>query len=276
MANQPHLERAGSAAVIADLAAGQPVLSLGVRFSRTGDIARMAAGAGYRVVWIDLEHSSMAIDCAAQIAATATDLGLAAWVRVPERDLGTIGRLLDCGATGIIAPKIETVEEARAFAAACRFPPVGQRSMLATVPQQLFARHPAGEFTRLCNDEIAMQVLLESAAGIDNADAIAAVPGVDILGVGMNDLTADFGCPGEARDPRIVKACLQVAAAAKRHGKLAVVGGVANADHFAELLAAGFSPLIFAGIDTDVMSLGLSARAQEWNERLEKMQTISA
>src|ERR1700761_2247349 len=105
------------------LIAGQPVLSLGVRNARTGDIARMAAGAGYQVVWIDLEHSSMSIDSAAQIAATATDLGMEAWVRIPEREHGVISRLLDCGATGIIAPKVETANEAHLVAAACRFPP---------------------------------------------------------------------------------------------------------------------------------------------------------
>src|SRR3546814_7294456 len=98
-----------------------------------------------------LEHSSLSIDTACQIAATAHDLGLAAWVRIPEREYGVIGRVLDSGATGIIAPKIETEAEARLLAAACRFPPVGQRSMIARIPQTGFVRSPVNEFVKAEN-----------------------------------------------------------------------------------------------------------------------------
>src|SRR5207245_92045 len=77
---------AARSAVLERVRAGQPVLTLGVRGARTADIVRLAKSAGYGVVWVDLEHSSMSIDCAAQILASAGDLGLEAWVRVPERD----------------------------------------------------------------------------------------------------------------------------------------------------------------------------------------------
>ena len=256
--------------VLASLAAGEPVLSLGVRAARTSDVARMASGAGYHVIWIDLEHSTMSVDCAAQIAASATDLGLAAWVRVPEREYGVIGRLLDGGATGIISPKVETAEEARLVAAACRFPPQGQRSAIALLPQTGFVREPAVELTSKSNAGVIVQVLLESARGIINVDEIAAVEGVDLLGVGMNDLSADLGCPGDLRNPKLAAACAQIAAAAARHGKTAVVGGVADASHFLEFLGMGFAPLIFAGIDTDVLAAGLVQRVADWRGRFPK------
>ena len=243
-------------------------MSLGIRASRTGHIVRMASAAGYGVVWIDLEHSSMSLDCAAGMAATAHDLGLAAWVRVPERDYGAIGPLLDGGATGIIAPKVETAEEARTVAAACRFPPTGQRSMLASLPQFGFARLPVAEMTRRADDAMVLQLLIESAKGVENVDAIAAVDGVDILGVGTNDLSADLGCPGDARDPRVLDACRTIAAAAARHGKIAVIGGIGNGDEFVEALDMGFAPLIFAGIDTDIMAGGIAQRGADWRSRL--------
>lgn len=254
--------------VLARLAAGDPVLGLGVRGARTGDIARMASASGYDVIWIDLEHSSMSVDIAAQIAATAHDVGLAAWVRVPEREYGVIGRLLDGGATGIIAPKIETAEEARLVADACRFPPKGQRSQIALLPQNGFARMPADQLNRRANDGVVLQILLESARGIANADAIAAVDGVDLLGIGMNDLTADLGCRGDYRNPAARAACEQVAAAAAAHGKVAIVGGIPDSDYFVELLGTGFAPLIFAGIDTDILAGGIAARAADWRARL--------
>ena len=99
-------------AVLQRLAQGEPLLSLGIRNARTAEIVRIAKTAGFGLVWIDLEHSSISIDCAVQIVASAADLGLEAWVRIPERDYGVIGRLLDGGATGIVAPRVETAEEA--------------------------------------------------------------------------------------------------------------------------------------------------------------------
>lgn len=254
-------------AVLQQLRDGTAVLSLGVRASRTGDIARMASGMGYQVVWIDLEHSTMSIDCAAQIASTATDLGMAAWVRVPEKDYAVIGRLLDGGATGIIIPKVESAEEARLAAAACRFPPQGQRSAIARLPQTGFVKAAPMDLFRHANDGVVLQMLLESAKGIACADEIAAVDGVDLLGVGMNDLSADLGCSGDMRHPALASACASVAKAAANHGKLAVVGGVADTAHFIELVGSGFAPLVFAGIDTDILASGLEQRSGEWRGR---------
>ena len=254
-------------AVLRRLSAGEPVLSLGVRGARTGDIARMAFGAGYDVLWVDLEHSCMSIDAAAAIAATAEDLGMAGWVRVPEQDYGVIGRLLDGGAGGIIMPKVESAEQARLVVKAARFSPRGERSQIALLPNLGFRRMPAVEVARRCDGGTVVQILLESAAGIANADAIAAVDGVDLLSVGLNDLSADLGCLGNPGDPRLHEACLNVAAAAARHGKLAVVGGVGDVGQFRDLLNAGMAPMLFAAIDTDVLAAGLLQRATEWRDR---------
>lgn len=246
---------------------GQPVLSLGIRHARTSDIARMAATAGYDVIWIDLEHSSMSIDCAAAIAATATDIGIEAWVRVPEDDYGTIGRVLDCGATGMIFPKVEDAAQATRLASACRFPPEGQRSSLARLPHYGFATMPATDLMARANAGMTVQILIESRKGIANIYAIAAVGGVDIIAIGTNDLTAEFGCPGDVSSPEFDSACRAVTAACARHGKIAAVGGVADAAHFTRLLDNGFAPLIFAGIDTDIMAMGLADRTADWRAR---------
>ena len=257
-------------AVLQRLAQGEPLLSLGIRNARTAEIVRIAKTAGFGLVWIDLEHSSISIDCAVQIIASAADLGLEAWVRIPERDYGVIGRLLDGGATGIIAPRVETVEEAQRVVNAARFPPRGQRSQTALLPQAKYRRMPAAELMRCAELATTVHILIESAEGVRNADAIAAIDGVDILHVGMNDLSVDLGHVDRLRHADMFDACKRVIAAAHNHGKLAVVGGTSDPALFVELLNAGAVPVVFAAIDTDVLATGLTQRATDWGQRIQE------
>jgi 2-keto-3-deoxy-L-rhamnonate aldolase RhmA len=99
-----------------------------IRSARTPDVVRVAHSTGHQCIIVDLEHSTMSLDAAAMMTATAHDLGLFPFVRVPERDYGSIGRCLDGGASGIVAARIETAEQAAEIARACRFAPRGQRS----------------------------------------------------------------------------------------------------------------------------------------------------
>jgi 2-keto-3-deoxy-L-rhamnonate aldolase RhmA len=264
-ANQQH------SAVLRSLAQGEPLLSLGIRNARSAEIVRIAKTAGFGQVWIDLEHSSISIDCATQIAAAAADLGLEAWVRVPERDYGVVGRLLDGGATGIIAPRVETAAEAQLVVDAARFPPRGHRSQIAHLPQAGYRRLPAAELMQVADRATTVHILLESARGIANAGEIAAVDGVDVVHVGLNDLSVDLGHVGNVRHPEILAACRQVIAAAKQHNKLAVVGGSSDLELFKEMLQAGAVPIVFAAIDTDVLSAGLTQRGQDWQQRSDEL-----
>ena len=257
-------------AVLRKLAQGEPLLSLGIRNARTAEIVRMAKTAGFGLVWIDLEHSSISIDCAVQIIASAADQGMEAWVRVPERDYGVIGRLLDGGATGIVAPRIETAEEARRVVNAARFPPRGQRSQIALLPQAKYQRMSAAELMRCADVATTVHILIESAEGVRNAGAIAAIDGVDILHVGMNDLSVDLGHVDDLRHADMLDACKLVIAAAHACDKLAVVGGSSDPALFVELLNAGAVPVVFAAIDTDVLATGLCQRAAHWDQCMQE------
>jgi 2-keto-3-deoxy-L-rhamnonate aldolase RhmA len=243
---------------------GDPVLMLAVRSGRTADVIRIAKSTGHHAVMIDLEHSTMTLDVAASLCATAVDLGLFPFVRVREREYGAVGPLLDGGAQGIIAPRVETAAEATAIARACRFAPRGQRSQLATVPQLGLRPTPAVTLNPVLDDATVVQILIETPAGVAQAGEIAAVAGVDILAFGANDFTAELGVPGQSTDPRVTDAIATLSAAAKQHGKLLMVGGVADPALLRDLDALGVCPLRLTGTDTDMLYAGAAARAERF------------
>ncbi|HEX4087229.1 MAG TPA: aldolase/citrate lyase family protein [Trebonia sp.] len=246
------------------LRGADPVLMLAVRSSRTADVIRIATSTGHHAVMIDLEHSTMSLDVAAGLCATAADLGLFPFVRVRERDYGALGPLLDGGAQGVIAPRVETVAEATAVARACRFAPRGQRSQLATVPQFGLRPTPAATLNPALDDATVVQILIETPAGVARADEIAAVAGVDMLGFGANDFTAELGVPGQYADPRVTDAVTALAVAARRHDKPLMVGGIADPALLRDLDALGVCPLRLTGTDTDMLYAGAAARAERF------------
>ncbi len=248
--------------LLARLRAGELTLLLGVRGSRTSDVLRVARATGHHGVLLDLEHATLSLDLAAQLCASAGDLGLTALVRLPEREYGAIGRLLDGGAHGVVAPRIETVAEAEAVARACRFPPRGQRSQVGTVPQVGMRPTPARALNPLLDAATIVQILLETPRGIESAEAIAALDGVDMLAIGANDFTAELGVPGAYDDPRLRDAVATAGAACRRHGKLLMVGGVADPALTASFAALGACPLQLTGMDTDLLFRAAEARAE--------------
>lgn len=239
--------------VVSRLRQRLPVAALGIRTSRTPDIARIAKASGHHAIWVDLEHSSIAIDAAVQICAAAMDIGLMPFVRVPEREYGVIGRLLDGGAGGIIAPRIETVAQAEDLVAACRFPPLGHRSAIGTLPHVGYRKMAAADFNVAMNQATALKVLIESPLGIENIERIAAVPGIDIVGIGTNDLSAELGVAGDFKHPLVRAAHETALAACLRVGKPLAIGGIADAAYSAELVHRGAAPFLMTGIDTDML-----------------------
>jgi len=269
--NTPALpSNAAQGNVVERLKAGVPVLALGVRISRTPDIARIAKASGHHVIWVDLEHSSISIDAAVQICATALDIGLTPFVRVPEREYGVIGRLLDCGAVGIMAPRIETVEQARDLVAACRFPPLGHRSAIATLPHVGYQKMPAAAFNEAMNRTTLLKVLIESPLGIRNIAEIASVEGVDFLGIGTNDLSAELGVPGQFQHATVREAHEAALLGCKTAGKPLAIGGIADVAYSAELVRQGAAPFLMTGIDTDMLLSVAQARAVQALESIHK------
>ena len=207
----------------------------------------------------------MSLDVAASLCAAAGDLNLTPFVRVPEREYGAIGRLLDGGAHGVVAPRIETADEALTIARACRFAPRGQRSQLASVPQLGMTPTPAMRLNPILDATTIVQIMIETQRGVENADAIAALDGVDMVAIGANDMTTELGIPGQYDHPEFRAAVATVAEACKRHDTLLMLGGVGDEATFASLATLGICPMRLTGMDTDLLYGAARARVDAMN-----------
>ena len=195
------------------LAAGELVLVMNLRLARTVDIAMVAEAGGYDAIYVDMEHSPYSIETTATICAAALGIGITPLVRVPSHEGHWSSRVLDGGAQGVIVPHVNNRGEAEAVVRHCRFPPLGERSVMGLGPALGYRAMPLGEINDRLNADTAVIVMLETAEGIDNAEAIAAVPGIDVLLIGSGDLTTDYGIPGQVDHPRLREAYEHVAEA---------------------------------------------------------------
>lgn len=242
------------------LTAGQLCLGMALRQARTVDIGRTLAACGFDFAFIDMEHNTMSIDTAAQIAVACHDAGVTPLVRVPGYEHYLATRLLDAGAMGIVFPHVDTAEHARQLVSNCKYPPMGHRSLGGPMAQLGFRPHPRAESTALVNQETLLVMMLETPRAIDNAAAIAAVPGVDVLLIGTNDLTLEMGIPGRYDDPKVVHAYETVVAACNRHGKSPGMGGIYDHPTMEKYITMG-ARFILSGSDLSFIMASGQARA---------------
>lgn len=233
---------------------GELALNLMVRHARTVDIALAARTCGFDGLFFDLQHGVIPEHEISQMAVAAMNMGVAPLVRVPEKDYAAALRMLDNGALGIIMPEVTTVEDARNSVAACKYPPVGNRGAFGGWAHFGYRSVAAPEARRAINEATLLILMIESKAALENIEAIAAVPGVDVVHIGTNDLSTDLGHPGELTHPDVLAAVERVAKACRAHGKHTGVGGLYGGAEAARALAA-------------VVKLGARfiTSASEWN-----------
>lgn len=207
---------------------GETVFSMTVRLVRSIDIASIAYAAGFDSVYIDMEHSSFPLDAAGQICMACSHLGVTPLVRVPGLDPTFIGRVMDVGAMGVIVPGVESAEEARAAVRAVKHAPRGERSLAGAAPQLHYRTFAAEQTVAALDDSSMVVAMIESQAGLDATEAIAAVEGVDMLLVGANDLSVALGIAGRMDDTAIDAAYERVIEAAHTHRKAAGIGGLGS------------------------------------------------
>ena len=248
------------------LAAGKLGLAIIVKQVQSVDIAIAAKTCGYDSIYVDLEHSVIPESAAAQICVTALNAGITPLVRVPSHAAHFSNRILDAGALGVVVPHVQSAEEARYIANACRFAPLGERSVAGNWPHLGYAAWPADQVRRLLNEKTTVVVMLETPEAVEHAAEIAAVPGVDILHIGSTDLCDALGVPGQFGHPEVEKAFRRVIDACRANGKIAGAGGMGSAQDVTKKVLQMGVRFITAGNEWAFMMAAARQRASALRE----------
>jgi 2-keto-3-deoxy-L-rhamnonate aldolase RhmA len=170
------------------LASGQQVIG-GTIDTPDPDIYRAMAGGGFDFLWIEMQHSPLTYQEVARMIWAGRDLPAVPFIRVPDATEGDVQKATDVGALGIIVPMVVDPAKAEATVRFAKYPPEGQRSLGGGQYGALWGT----DYRATANDNVMVVAMIESPAGVENAEAIAGVPGVDVVFSAATDLHSFSG-----------------------------------------------------------------------------------
>src|SRR5229473_3988437 len=193
------------------LQAGQPVLAITITVNSI-DVAAHAARLGFDFLWIEMEHSPITLETLRNMVLATRGLKALPFARVPVNEMWTAKRVLDAGVCGVIFPFTSTPELAAQAAAACRYPPAGRRGSGANLARFTWPGGSDG-YPDSADKNVVVIVIIEEARAVENVEAIAATPGIDVMFIGTSDLSFSLGLRGDQEHPRLQEALDKVVAA---------------------------------------------------------------
>jgi 2-dehydro-3-deoxyglucarate aldolase/4-hydroxy-2-oxoheptanedioate aldolase len=252
-------------AVKKSLAAGGTAFGSMVFEFFTPGMPRILANAGAQFALYCMEHTGAGYETLKPQFALCRSLGVVPLVRVPTIEYHFIARALDCGALGVMVPLVDNAEQARLIVSCTRYPPEGRRGAAFGFPHDDYAGGPVVEKMGMIHARTLVIAMIETAKGLENVEAIAAVPGVDVLWLGHFDLTNFLGIPGEFSHPRYRDAVGRIVRAAEKNQKAA---GYMAADEALgrEYLGHGFR-MIATGTDQGLLQEAIGRNLEAWRSR---------
>ena len=216
-----------------------------VEFATPG-IGHILSSAGCDFVLFDLEHSGFGFETVKSAVRYFEAARLPIIVRAPSRENHHIARAMDMGAEGLMLPMVGNVDEVRQIVDSMKYHPAGKRGVALQIAHDNYRPGSVADKFVASNRRTRLFCQIETAEGVDNADAMAAIDGVDCLWVGHFDLSVSLGIPGEFDHPKFKKAIETTVAATRRHKK--ACGRLApNVEVGIDLYGEGFDLICYSG-----------------------------
>lgn len=235
--------------VLAKLRAGHVVncFKLNLADARAMEIAAMT---GFDCLWTDMEHVANDWSVIEKGIWAAKSQNVDVMVRVARGGYSDYIRPLELDATGIMVPHVMSLADAKAVVRMTRFHPIGRRPVDGGNADGAYCRIEFTDYLKQANEQRFVVVQIEDPEALEELDAIAALPGIDMLFFGPGDFSHGIGAPGVWDHPRLLDARRRVVQAALAHGKFA--GTVASPANLDELIAMGYR---FLNVGADVIGL---------------------
>ena len=230
------------------LAAGGNAIGAMVFEFFTPGMPQICRNAGAQFLLYDMEHTGLGFETLKTGFALCRGLDLVPMARVPRGEYPFVARALDVGALGVMVPMVGTATEAEQLVACTRYPPTGRRGAAFGFAHDNYSGGDVVAKMAALHERTLLITQIETDQGLDNVEAIAAVPGVDVLWVGHFDLSNFMGIPAQFQNPVFNAALDRVVAACAAHGKTAgiLVTDEASARDYA---ARGFRMIAY-GVDS--------------------------
>lgn len=200
------------------LAEGRFQIGTGFGQLRSAEIPKLLKAAGFDWAFIDTEHGNFDLETVQDLCRVASLVDFCPIVRVADMQYPLVARALDCGAQGIIFPRVESPEVLARAVSWAKFPPLGVRGYGLTGMQIDWETRSFAEIIEHVNANTLVAFQIETQAALDARDELLSVPNVDAVMIGPADLSISLGVPGEFQHPRMVAAIESVVESCLRHG----------------------------------------------------------
>ncbi len=202
------------------------------------DVAAYMAGAGFDFLWIEMEHSPVTLESVRAMILATRGLKAMPFTRVPVNEPWLAKRVLDIGSVGVIFPFTASKELAEQAVRSCKYPPEGIRGFS---PGLAAARWGLSipEYVKWANENVVVVTIIEQKEAVEHIEEIAAVPGIDVLFIGANDLSFSLGVGGQLDHPLMQEAVDRILSAARKH-KIPVGYPAGSSAEIKKRIAQGF------------------------------------
>jgi 2-dehydro-3-deoxyglucarate aldolase/4-hydroxy-2-oxoheptanedioate aldolase len=197
---------------------GKLQLGCSVSMIRSPEITRILAAAGLDWTYLDSEHGGFDLETLQDMARAANDNGLCPIIRVAELQYALVARALDCGAQGVLFPRMESPEVLAQAISWTKFPPLGVRGFGLQPTHLNYEMRTMPEIIAHMNEHVMVVLQIETVTAMNRVDELLSVPGVDAVMIGPADLSISLGVPGQFEHPTMIAAIEKIRDACLRHG----------------------------------------------------------
>jgi 2-keto-3-deoxy-L-rhamnonate aldolase RhmA len=185
---------------------------------RSVEVPRILAAAGFDWTFIDGEHGGFGIETLQDLCHASVTAGLSPVVRVADMQYAMVARALDCGAQGVLFPRVESAEVLERAVSWTKFPPVGIRGFGLTPAHLGYERATIPQVIEHMNQNVMVVLQIETKLAVEKRDELLSVPGIDAVLVGPVDLSISLGVPGDFENPKMVEAMEKIRDSCIQHG----------------------------------------------------------